>query len=198
MDFERDLGTNPYEIEPESFEDATMRVNPGYGEPGTTNNCTRVAAAMELRAKGYDVVAARALTGASAFEYETWFEGAKTKGYSSSEECMRDILRQGEGASGALNGYFGDGLGSGAGGHALHWSVKDRHVEIQDGQSGKIFSSFSEAWDHYGFNDGACFATRLDNCDPNWEAMNEDSVFGISSSRGTRKWYSNGRMYDRF
>lgn len=195
-DFERDLGQNPYEMEPESFSDAASHTNPNYGERGTTNNCTRCAAALELRSKGYDVIAARSHSGAGAFEYETWFKGAKTKGYSSSEECMRDLLRQGDGASGALNGYFGDGLGSGSGGHAVHWSINGRHVEIQDGQSGKIFGSFKEAWDHYGFNDGACFATRLDNCEPDWDVMMEDSVFGINNS--ARKWRQNGRIFDNF
>jgi len=197
-DFANDLGKNPYEMEPEDFNEATKHVNPNYGERGTTNNCTRVAAAMELRNRGYDVIAARSHTGASAFEYETWFKGAKTKGYSSSDECMRDLLKQGDGASGSINGYFGEGLGSGSGGHALHWSINGRHVEIQDGQNGETFGSFKEAWDHYGFNNGACFATRLDNCEPDWDVMDEDSVFGIGSNRGTRKWRQNGKIFDNF
>lgn len=195
-DFERDLGKNPYQIEPESFENTVHKVNPNYGERGTTNNCTRVAAAMELRHMGYDVIAARSHHGASAFEYETWFDGARTKGYSSSEEMRRDLLKNGEGASGALCGYFGDGLGSGFGGHALHWEIKDRSVKIQDGQNGTTYNSFDEAWDHYGFNKNACFATRLDNCKPNWHAMMEDSVIGVNNSG--RKWRQNGQLYDNF
>lgn len=181
----------------ESFEEAAKKVNPGYGEVGTTNNCTRVAAAMELRHQGYGIVAARSHHGATPFEYETWFNGAHTKGYASSEEMRRDLLRNGEGASGALNGYYGDGLGSGAGGHALHWTIKDRRVTIQDGQNGTTYDSFDEAWDHYGFDKGACFATRLDNCTPNWDAMAEDSVIGAPGF-SSRKWRQNGRIYDRF
>ena len=199
--FETDKGINPYDFkfyDRESFDYAAKNVNPGYGQRGTTNNCTRVAATMELRNKGYDVVAARSHVGASAFEYETWFNGAKTKGYSSSESMRRDLLKYGEGASGALNGYFGKGLGSGSGGHALHWEIKDRKVRIQDGQNGTIYDTFDEAWNHYGFNKGACFATRLDNCTPNWDAMIEDSVFGVDGNNHERKWRQNGKIYNNF
>ena len=193
-----DYGKNIFgQLIPETSEEAAYHVNPGYGETGTTNNCTRVAVSIEMRKRGHNVVAARSHHGSSAFEPETWFNGAHTKGYSSSEEMKRDLLRNGEGASGVLSGYYGDGLGSGDGGHALHWEVKDRRVTIQDGQDSTTYDGFDEAWNHYGFNKGACFATRLDDCEPNWDAMIEDSVIGVPSDL-SRRWRQNGKIYDRF
>lgn len=166
----------------ESIEDSTKNCNPGYGKWGTTNNCTRCAATMELRQRGMNVIAARSATGCSPFENETWFKGAKTKGYASMQEMMRDILKQGPGASGSLAGYFGNGLGSGSGGHSVHYKVDGRHITIQDGQSGKTYNNFSQFWKEMKFHNGGCFATRLDNCQPNFEAMSSDSVFGIGSA----------------
>jgi hypothetical protein len=165
----------------ETLSDSTKNCNPGYGELGTTNNCVRCAAALELRQRGMNVVAARALSGCSPFENETWFKGAKTKGYASMQEMMRDILKQGPGASGSLAGYYGNGLGSGAGGHTVHYKVEGRKITIQDGQNGKTYDNFSEFWKQIGFNTGGCFATRLDNCQPDFEAMSHDSVFGVNT-----------------
>lgn len=166
----------------ESINDSTKNCNPGYGEWGTTNNCTRCAAALELRQRGMNVVAARSPKGCNPFENETWFKGAKTKGYSSMQEMMRDILKQGPGASGSLAGYYGDGLGSGSGGHTVHYKVDGRKITIQDGQSGKTYDNFTQFWQQMGFNNGGCFATRLDNCQPDFEAMSHDSVFGVNSA----------------
>ena len=197
-DFARDKGTNPYPTTAtrEGFAYSAQKTNPGYGERGTTNNCLRTSVAVELRNRGYDVIGARSHHTAAIFEPETWFKGALTKGYSTAEECRRDILKQGEGASGVLGGFYGEGMGSGSGGHALHYWVHDRTVKVQDGQSGKCFNTFTDAWNYYGFDKGPCSATRLDDCEPDWDAMMDDSVIGINNR--SRRWKQNGNVYRYF
>lgn len=47
----------------EIMEKVVSRINPNYGEPGTTNNCRRCTFAYELSRRGYDVVATKTLEG---------------------------------------------------------------------------------------------------------------------------------------
>ena len=103
------------------FDGLYDRVNPNYGAPGTTNNCPFVGATMEIASRGYNVVSRRSLGGASASCFERWFVGAKNELCSSWDELRSDISSYGDGSSGVVQGYYGDGLGSGMGGHTLHW-----------------------------------------------------------------------------
>ena len=104
-----------------------------------------------------------------------------------------------------MQGYFGDGLGSGQGGHTIHWHNDNGNIKIIEGQSHHEYD-WDEAMDHYKFNDGACFRTRLDNCEPNWDGLAEDGVIGINNAgrryvKGTvhpdasYEWYD---VYNRF
>lgn len=200
------LGASMYKMDQkENFQKAASNANPFYGSEGYVNNCMHCGVATELRSRGYNVTAGYADKGASAFAFEQWFDGAKTKGYSSMEDMRRDLLKQGDGASGVMQGYFGDGIGSGMGGHTVHWSVEGRSLKIQDGQTGKSFNSLEEANTHYGFNTGGCFATRLDNAKPNWDNMAKRGVVGApetlpsgferiagrDESDGYAHWYTN-------
>ena len=55
-----------------------------------------------------------------------------------------------DGASGVMQGYYGSGLGSGCGGHTLHWRKENGKVIVADGQSHKEMD-FDTVQDSYGF-----------------------------------------------
>lgn len=176
-------GVTPHYIKP-GWKDVYKTTNPGYGEPGTTNNCPFVGAAAQLRAMGYNVIARRSFGGAAATSFESWFKGAQTEYCEDFDELKNDILKDGDGASGVLQGYYGDGLGSGHGGHTLNWRNEGGNVIISDCQSHEEMS-YDEMLSNYGFGKG-CFRTRLDNTEPNWDAISADNVVGIDDDG--REW----------
>jgi len=171
---------NPYPG-PKGFDGLYDRVNPGYGEPGTTNNCPFVAATMEIASRGYGVVARRSLGGTSVGVFRHWFKGADTQKCDTWDEMSSDLKGMEDGASGVMQGYYGDGLGSGCGGHSLHWRKEGGRVIVADGQSHKEMD-FDEVQSSYGFGSNGCFFTRLDKCEPNWDALAEDGVLGVNDS----------------
>lgn len=165
------------------FEGAVDEVNPDYGEVGTTHNCTMCGAAMELRGKGYNVSARRSFGGASAGSFTKWFKGAHNEHCETFEEMKSDIDKDGDGSSGVLQGFYGRGLGSGDGGHTLHWRKENGKIIVSDGQN-----HTEGDWDtmikKYGFSDqGGCIRTRLDNCDPNWDELAKDGVVDVGDKK---------------
>lgn len=183
-DFEEAGKENPYQG-PKGFDGLYDRVNPNFGEPGTTNNCPFVGAAMEIASRGYAVVGRRSLGGASAGCFTKWFKGAQNEHCDSFEEMKQDILMDGDGSSGVLQGYYGKGLGSGQGGHTLHWRNEKGRIIVADGQNHTEWD-FDEIVSQYGFNPGECIRTRLDNCEPDWERLGNDGVIGVD--RPSRRW----------
>lgn len=179
-DFAKAGAGNPYPG-PKGFDGLYDRVNPGYGEPGTTNNCPFVGATMEIASRGYNVVARRSLGGASVGAFSHWFKGADTQKCDTWDEMSSDLKNMDDGASGVMQGYYGSGLGSGCGGHTLHWRKENGKVIVADGQSHKEMD-FDKVQDSYGFGSNGCFFTRLDNCEPNWSALAEDGVLGVNNS----------------
>lgn len=175
---------NPYPG-PKGFDGLYDRVNPDYGEPGTTNNCLYVAAAMELASKGYDIVARRSLGGASVGSVERWFNDAESIRCSNWNSMKKEILFEGDGASGVLNGFYGDGLESGMGGHALHYRNEKGKIIVADGQNHSEMD-FDSVQEKYGFNPGTCVRTRLDDCTPNWDNIASDGVIGVPGEN--RRW----------
>lgn len=149
------------------------RCNPGFGNPGTTQNCAKCAATLELRMRGdYDVSAGRQTYPSSVDASALWFKGAKRVdyGYDATEEALRSY---GKKTSGTLSFKYAEG-----GGHSVHWTNDaDGNFEIQDGQNGKRFNSLNEMMDLYGGDKNSSIATfRLDNCEPDYDAMESDSV----------------------
>lgn len=142
------------------------------------NNCIKCTAALELRMRGYDISAGRAYGGGRYNCQNFWFNGAKTEGCSTPDEAKDLISSYGNGASGELHIEWGKNTGTrGGGAHSIHWTTDNTgKFEIQDGQTGERYDSIDDymkkhtnAWDNMN-------VTRLDNCEPNWEAIGNDSV----------------------
>lgn len=178
-DFLRDTGDAPPDYKPTkgitSFEEADLSyVNPEWGQPGTTQNCAKCAVAVELMRYGVAVRAGRQAFPSSASAMTYWFDGTE-KVSKSVDETEKTLASYGDGASGTIAGFYPNG----AGGHAMHFSVKDGRVHVQDGQNGRRFGSVREAAEAYGFDMSREMQSyRLDTATPNWDHMAEDSVIG--------------------
>lgn len=202
-------GVNPY---PKNYKDnETLRFaggnlsikdlarsNPYFKKKdGYADNCTKCAATLEMRARGYDVSAGRSYEGVDSNCYSYWFDGANREVANTND--VNSILHDfGPGARGAI-----DFRNKGGGGHEIFWCIDDDgKLTYLDGQNGnglteKTLNAEYQGTDiltkmlmeQYGF-DGSKPAgiVRLDNAKPNLEAMAEDSVF-------TDSFRSHGRDY---
>lgn len=152
--------------------------NPDYGADGTTQNCAKVSAMIELLYHGYGVnQAGRQTYPSSSNAAEFWFKDAEQVVYDSPSSAEKYLKSYGPGASGTLGMGRDDGTG-----HALHWAIgKSGDIRIEDGQCGRFFDSMEDVNQFYGFNGGSVSTYRLDNKEPNWENMASDSVM-----RGTK------------
>jgi hypothetical protein len=176
-------------------DDDVAAVNPDYGQPGTTNNCTKCSCALELRNRGLDVRAGRQTYPASSDAVTHWFKGAVREEHLY-DEAESAIKKSGPGSSGVITCFYPHG----AGGHAMHWSVKnDGNFQIEDGQTGRTFKSLDEVTKKYGFLDSMVYSYRLDNCEPNYDNMVEDSVVrGPSSNISGTRDRTTGEVRDRW
>lgn len=208
-------GNNPYPRE-KGYDGLVEQINPGFGENGTKNNCTFCAAAMEVGSRGFDITARRSLGGCDRSVFNRWFDGAEVVDYqderplpltqqrkesdyepndwSAYKDLKSDIASYGDGSSGVLIGYYGL-INSDS--HALHWRNDKGNIIVADGQSGKEYA-FDDIPDKYHFIDRKLSSIRLDNCEPNWDALAEDGAFGSHNEQN--KWYDTdtGDIYDRF
>lgn len=131
---------------------------------GREVNCTSCSMAYEMRRRGYDVIAGkRAFRGRTNEEMERFFQGAEfkrlgTSFYDASDpesftrwlhsglpetkwECAElELLQQGEGARGIINGWFVQG-----GGHSIAYEVHNGRVHFVDGQIGRQYKDAYEA-----------------------------------------------------
>lgn len=185
-DFEKDLGINPYP-RVKSFEGVFKEVNPGFPELGTSNNCAKCTATMELRGRGYNVIAGRSIGGVSSNVFERWFKDSKIKKCKSIFEFKSEVLSF-KSARGALSVFYGEGYGSGYGGHSVHWMVKENELIISDAQIGKQYFDIYEFLNSSIISLGVCKYVRLDLSYPNWKNLAEDSVIGVNSDVGIRRW----------
>lgn len=161
--------------------------NPGFGDAGTTQNCAKCSADLEMRLRGYEVNAGRQSYPSSADAMGYWFKGAQRIDMDS--DAAEDGLRSyGPMTSGTISIRYPDN----GGGHSMHWTNdKDGNFEIQDGQNGRCFESVKEMMDEYGADKSASVSTyRLDNCEPNLDAMEQDSVLRLANDSGfvENKW----------
>ena len=162
--------------------DLLRTFNPGYGlgsdAAGVTQNCAKCSAVLELAYKGYDhFKAGRQTYPSSSDAMEWWFDGAKPVDYDSPWSADKYLASYGPGASGTCSMRYKNGSG-----HAMHWHVgNDGSLRIEDGQNGKYFNSLKEANDEYGFDGGSVHTYRLDDCEPNWDHIGQDSVVRLTS-----------------
>ena len=153
--------------------------NPGYGAPGTVANCGKCSAAMELRLRGYDVSAGRSNYPSHTNASVVWFKGAKRVDYDG-DAPESALTSYGPKSSGILSFDYPGGIR----GHMVHWSVDSSGgFHINDGQSGKHYSSLSSMFSDTGGDASRGVSTfRLDNCEPDFAALARDSVIRRTGS----------------
>lgn len=129
--------------------DDMKRVNPRIGKnKGTVKNCGLCTAAMEMRARGYDVRARKKANGVTENEIKSWFnntkiehpkiermpkESRKSFVNRSYDNLCNQIEKFGNGA----RGYVGVQYEKVRSGHAMYWTVSDGRVNFYDGQNKK-------------------------------------------------------------
>ena len=176
------------------FTDEDMRsCNPGFGNAGTTQNCAKCSAALEMRLRGYGISAGRQTYPSSVDAQSLWFKDAKRVDYDfdTAEKALRSYGRK---TSGTLSFKYPGNTG----GHAVHWTNDSNgRFQIQDGQNGRLFNSISEMMDIYGGDRSASISTfRLDNCQPNLDAMAQDSVIRRANQASKVRNRNTGRIVD--
>lgn len=171
-------------------------INPGYGEPGTTVNCTKCAAAVEMNYRGFGVCAGRSqypANGGKTAEY--WFKGAKTETVSSSDLASKllSMVDKDKGyASGQLCFAYNESSG-----HAVHWRAdKNGNITVDDGQCARKFRSLDQAWGFYAVDKSIPMkVTRWDNCAVDWDHMVEDNVLRTTKGENRVLDRPTGKLY---
>lgn len=163
------------------------RINPGFGSSGTTQNCAKCSSVLELVLHGYTACAGRQSFPSSSDAPEFWWKGAKQVQYDY-DSCEDSLKGYGPGTSGTIGIQYGNGTG-----HAMHWTNdRNGNFTIEDGQNGRIFDSLSDMCSTYGADTSLGFSTyRLDNCEPNWDNMAQDSVCRIGSDKDSTRGLRN-------
>lgn len=172
------------------IDDFSMRTcNPSYGSDGTTQNCAKCSATLELERRGFHFMSGRQTYPSSVDAMSYWFKGAERMDMDSdiAEESIKSF---GKKTSGTISIRYPDEIG---GGHAMHWTVDDNgDFEIQDGQNNRRFSSISNMMETYGGDSSKQVSVfRLDNCEPDWDHMESDSV--VRHPGGEQKPYNKVR-----
>lgn len=192
-----DIDNNGNVVRDHSFGQLLQRdlelCNPGFGDAGTVQNCAKCSADLEMRLRGYEVNAGRQSYPSSADAMGYWFKDAQRVDMDT--DAAEDGLKSyGPMTSGTINIHYPGGNG----GHAMHWTNdKDGNFEIQDGQNGRRFGSVEEMMDTYGADKSEGVSTyRLDNCEPNLDAMEQDSVLRLADDSGFVKNKWSGRAVD--
>lgn len=156
--------------DPGSIKDDLLRTNPEYTNfnKNTKHNCLSCAAAFEMRRRGYDVQANKALFGYAAdVTVPDWFTNAKTefvgdlwnskfkdrkafeklgvegKNDKLASDVETTLLKQGEGARGILCVSWDTGSG-----HAVNYEVKKKKVRIYDAQSSYYYPDSKDLVKH--------------------------------------------------
>lgn len=134
-----------------SPEQDCKEVNPRLGkQAGKVNNCAYCSTSMEMRRRGYDVIARSNGRGIVRDEYKEYFDGiefnsikntTRSKGESRKEflnrtynDLLNSMEKEGEGARGIVSITY-EGTNSG---HAMFWEVSNGHTKIFDAQNPNI------------------------------------------------------------
>ena len=150
---------------PMPAEKSMKLVNPGFPNPGTTDNCVLCSTAMAMREKGYDVKAATSKDGFYNRHVEKLFKDVKMQEWRENKKKNTDLVgtltSQGDGAYGQLFVYWKSG-----GGHCVFWKNDGGKTRIYDAQSGEelIPDRSEKGLLNKIYNNG--YYTRLDNAEP--------------------------------
>ncbi len=169
---------NPNNITPKNLK----KVNPKYGKPEYSHNCTKCAVTTELVARGIEDYQAGASNGGyNPSYYGKWFKGAKPVAVTSNYTSLNQHFEK---TKSGQSGMLGFNYAGGMGGHMLHWTkLPDGQVRIEDGQVGKSYS-LKEFVDEYKPASGSkADIWRLDNCEPNWKQLELDEVIEKKKGR---------------
>lgn len=167
------------------------QVNPNYGAPGTTSNCTKCTFTAEVIRRGLFWTSAGRQTNGSVDAMKYWFVGAKKEHANDLDGYESLINSWGENSSAELN------IGSPNGNfyHSVHFTKNGSQYSIEDGQTSSVFrgDSFKSVMNQYkakydmsidtGSDKNYLGITRLDNCEINWKNAEEDGCL-----RGNRVW----------
>lgn len=169
---------NPNKITPENLK----KVNPKYGKPEYSKNCTKCSVTTELVSRGItDYRAGKSNGGFTCKDQAKWFKGAKIKEVTSTETALRDHFSKMDTGSSGVMGFTYEG---GMSGHSIHWTKLADDVRFEDGQNGKSYN-LKEFMDEYKPASGyKSEITRLDNCEPDFEKMSEYEVIEPIEKKG--------------
>lgn len=192
--------------EEKTWDSIAKNVNYGFGEAGTTNNCMKCTAAVEMQKRGWRTLAGRSFNGGQNQAMSYWFDGAtqyKEKGIDAAAERLEKTF--GNNGRGELTFRYPDG-----GGHSVYCFRDKDGCHILDGQSGERFDGkdwrnlLGGTYTIYGFDkDGSFASTRLDTATPNLSHMEEDSVLRMDyTDHSMNQMYNNktesyGVMFDQ-
>lgn len=198
--------SNLYRLDKGISEDKIKGVNPHYGERGTTSNCTKCSAAMEMRRRGWDVQAGKCFTGGSEEAIVYWFDGVVRRSTSGSIDFSKLVSETlGNNGTGAITLKNKRGLG----GHCVYCYSDGDGFHIADAQIGRVFSGYNkqkykeiedvvvQIVPGFGFREFSAYSAlkdyadagsfdldqtmsicRLDTATPNYKHMAEDMVLG--------------------
>lgn len=173
-------------ISEEDIDGFVKNTNPMFKEGyGWQNNCPACSAVMTMKKMGYSdkLIASPLHDGASTTHgISQWFNGATTEDVGSLNNLEKTISKYGAGSFGAIGGSRyatnTEGASIRTGGHSMAYTVlKNGNIQVECGQSGKIYHSLKEAAIDQGFAlDKGFTCTRLDNTTPNFVNMAADGV----------------------
>lgn len=149
-------------------------------DPGLNNNCVKCSSTLELRKRGYDVVAGRSVNGMWNGASQYYWNGAIAykENYNNIEAR---ISRFGNKGSGEFVGRRADGSGHSVYFQNVRGDDGKYHTQFVDGQVGKVYDSLSALYDAEGFDKSQMGRiTRFDNATPNFNHMAQDSVVRLS------------------
>ena len=150
------------------------RVNPGYGSwlANSHNNCGLCSVAYDLRRRGSEVSANKSPIGYTHKELMSFYNSPELKRISSKNNPLIDAVTMPRNAVRTMcsepNGSRGMVLLRWTGsrsGHACNYEVKNGHLDLYDGQSGRKLIS---PYEYFSRADEISYF-RTDNIEPNWD-----------------------------
>lgn len=169
---------NPNKITPETLN----KVNPKYGKPEYSKNCTKCAVTTELVSRGItDYQAGKSNGGYTCKDQAKWFKGAKVKEVTTSETAYNDYFDKLKTGSSGVMGFTYEG---GMGGHSIHWTKLENDVRFEDGQNGRSYSLKEFIKEYKPASGYKTEITRLDNCEPDYKKMREYEVIEPVEKKG--------------